>query len=367
MPGRRVRRRGTTILPGLFSAPKPRPARRAKPIVPGQTRKQPAKKVKPPGAGRWLTARYLSAAGSRPYAVYVPHGLRRTTPAPLLVLLHGCGQGPADFAAATRFNQLADRHGVVLLYPEQTTAYHAQRCWRWFERAHQGRTLGEPALLAGLTQQVVADTRRWRIDPSRVYVAGLSAGGAMALVLGATYPDLYAAVGVHSAPPYRSAADRSTALRAMAGRASPLLPPAGASRMPPTIIFQGSADSTVYAVNAKQVAEQWLAFHQAAASGPGDPDRITRSLSTAERSSGGRRYTVTRWYTARGRKQLEAWNVVGLAHAWSGGAASGSFSDPSGPRASTEMWRFLAAYRLVQAGDSPVTAARPAARRDSGP
>lgn len=204
---------------------------------------------------------------------------------------------------------------------------------------------------------MVADTRHWRIDASRVYVAGLSAGGAMALVLGATHPDVYAAVGVHSAPPYRSAAGRSTALRAMAGRPSRPRLPAGASRMPPTVIFQGSADSTVSAVNAERVAEQWLAFHHAAASGPREPDRITRSRTTAGRSSDGRRYTVTRWYTARGRKRLEIWHVVGLGHAWSGGLGGGSFSDPRGPRASTEMWRFLSAHRL--AAEVPLASIRP--------
>jgi poly(hydroxyalkanoate) depolymerase family esterase len=273
---------------------------------------------------------------------------------PLLVLLHGCGQQPAEFAAATRFNQIADRHRFVVVYPEQTITHHAQRCWRWFERRHQTRTVGEPAILAGITRQVLADTRRWRIDPARVYVAGLSAGGAMALVMGATHPDLYAAVGVHSAPPYRSAVARSSALRAMAGRAVVPPPPrVPRSGMPPMIVFQGGLDNTVQAVNGQRVAEQWLAFHQNRTAGPRDPDRITRSRTTKGSSGDGRPYTVTRWYTARGHKWLESWRIDGLGHAWSGGVSGVSFSDPRGPRASTAIWRFLSAQRLARTAHLP--------------
>jgi poly(hydroxyalkanoate) depolymerase family esterase len=364
-PSSRRRSRRTKPAPAAAAARvgQPAPTRPAVPETPtGRAGKSPvARKPRARKAGTWHSHRFVGTAGIRPYTVYVPPGLRRNTRAPLLVLLHGCGQRAGEFAAATRFNEVAGRHGFVVAYPEQPAAYNRHRCWNWFERRHQARGTGEPAILAALTAQVVAETTRWRIDPERVYVAGLSAGGAMALVLGATYPDLYAAVAVHSAPPYGSASSGSSAMRVMAGR-SPLPPrwavnPSG-RRIPPMIIFQGNEDTTVRAVNAQRVAEQWLAFQQAHVSNPKDPDRITRSR-TSTRLAGGRRYTVTRWYTARGRTWLEAWHVDGLGHAWSGGRRGGSFSDHRGPRASTAMWRFLSAHRLA-------APAQPADRKPGG-
>jgi poly(hydroxyalkanoate) depolymerase family esterase len=294
-----------------------------------------------------VPATYRGREGARSYAVYVPAGIRRNSRVPLLVALHGCTQTAADFAVTTRFNDLADRHGFVVVYPEQTTWSHRHRCWHWYEPAHQGRGSGEPAIIAGITAAVTAATGRWRIDPTRVYVAGLSAGGAMALILAATYPDLFAAVGVHSAPAYRSATGRRHALAAMAGRTAVPLPVAtSAGSMPPAVLFQGTADRTVRGANGQRVAEQWLAFCRAHVTDPKDRDRISRSRTTAGRTADGRAYATTRWYTARGRTMLEYWQVDGLGHAWSGGAKGGSYSDPRGPRASTVMWRFFAGRSL---------------------
>jgi poly(hydroxyalkanoate) depolymerase family esterase len=266
----------------------------------------------------------------------------------MVVLLHGCGQTAADFAAATRFNELADRHGFIAVYPEQTAWSHQQRCWRWYEAAHQGRGAGEPAIIAEITATVVAEATRWRIDPRRVYVAGLSAGGGMALVLAAAYPDVYAAVGVHSAPAYRSAANGGGALSAMAGRAPvppPRIHPDGGQGMPPAILFQGTDDTTVRPSNGPAIAEQWLAYRRAYAAnangGAKDGDRIARTKRRTGRSADGRTHAITAWYTGRGRKMLEYWQVDGLGHAWSGGAAGGSFSDPLGPDASAAMWNFF--------------------------
>ncbi len=308
------------------------------------------KALTPAGAGRWHQARFVGAVGTRPYAVYVPRGLRRTTRAPLLVLLHGCGQSGVEIATVTRFNQLADRAGLVVVYPEQLTSRHAARCWRWFDPAHQARGRGEPAILAGITAQVLAEQSRWRIDPQRVYVAGLSAGGAMALVLGATYPDVYAALGVHSATAYRSAASSRSALRAMAGTftAPPPQPSVGPTprSLPPTIVVQGSLDPTVRVVNGTRIADQWLAYRSAATPSPTDPARVTRSRTSLTRSGTSRAASTTRWYTAQGRKVLELVTVDGLGHAWSGGAKGLAYSDPRGPRATTVMWSFFAAQRL---------------------
>jgi poly(hydroxyalkanoate) depolymerase family esterase len=167
---------------------------------------------------------------------------------PAVVLLHGCGQTPAEFADATRFVDAADRSGFVLVLPHQEGRHHPQRCWRWYEVAHQHRGAGEPAVLAGMIGQVVAEQSRWRVDPRRVYAAGLSAGGAMALTLAAVYPDLVAAVGVHSAPAYRSATRPALAFAAMGARTGVPAPETGVP-MAPVIVVQGTADGVVQARN----------------------------------------------------------------------------------------------------------------------
>jgi len=262
---------------------------------------------------------------------------------PLVMLLHGCNQTAEQFAAATRFTALADRHGFLLVAPRQSRASQPGGCWRWYEAAHQRRGAGEPAVLAGIAATVIAEPVRWRIDPFRVYAAGLSAGGAMALVLGATYPDVFAAVGVHSGPAYRSATSGSGALAAMRGRAGHPPPPPD-SGFAPLIVFQGVADLVVDARNGEQVTRQWLASDAARATADRSHRAVTRSRATVRYATDGRRHTVTRWYTARGRKRLEYWRVDRLGHAWSGGLRDGSYSDPRGPRASTAMWSFFAAH-----------------------
>ncbi len=353
-PKRRAPRRSVALLKlprSVLSAAakpaKPRPVRNKPATLRKPTAaRRPAAATTPGGLGTWTLVRYTGPAGSRSYYVYVPKGLPRTTRVALMVMLHGCGQTPAEFAAATRFNQLADRHGFVVVYPQQTIANNLQRCWNWFETRHQLRLAGEPAILAGIAEQVIGQTARWRIDPTRVYVAGLSAGATMALTLGATYPDVFAAIGVHSGPPYRSAQGGSHALSAMSGHASMPPVPGGGLAIPPTIVFQGTSDFTVRPVNNSRVTDQWLAYRKNATTGPTDPRRITRN-SVSPNGSGRRISSVTRWYNARGRTCLESWLVTGLGHAWSGGLAKGSFSDPLGPRASTVMWRFLAAQRLT--------------------
>lgn len=327
---RRTRRSRMPLFPFLPSLPAPRRSRR-----PAATRRT---------GGRWVHAGYTGAAGSRAYAVYLPAGHRRTDRRSLLLLLHGCDQTAEQFAAATRFTALADRHGVVLVAPSQSRTYQPGACWRWYEAAHQARGRGEPAILAGITAAVAAERGRWRIDASRVYVAGLSAGAAMALVLAATYPDVFAAVGVHSGAAYRSATSGRGALAAMRGRGV-LPPPLPEAAIPPLIVFQGVADTVVDVRNGDLVTRQWL-DHDALRGDTGrDPGPVTRSRTVARQSSDGRRYTVTAWYTARGRKRLEYWRVHGLGHAWSGGLRDGSYSDPRGPRASTAMWSFFAAHR----------------------
>ena len=303
---------------------------------------------RPPGRGTWRQFRYSGLAGTRSYRVYVPFGLRRTTRAPLLLALHGCAQNSVDFATSTRFNQLADQHGFVVVYPEQTPSHNPQRCWNWFRPANQFRSQGEPAILAGIVRRVAADTGAWRIDPSRIYVTGLSAGGAMALVLAATYPEMFAAVGVHSAPPYRSASSPANAILAMRGRTT--APPLNdVAPMPPMIVFQGTMDGTIDAGNTQRIADQWLATHPGKTTGGAVGKPRTRATDPARPAPARSRrgYLVSRWSLPRGRSGLEVWLVAGLGHAWSGGSAGPSFSDPRGPRASTTMWRFFSKHRAV--------------------
>ena len=236
-----------------------------------------ARRPRPAPAGTWVAGTHLGPAGGRSYDVYVPAGLRRRTAAPLVVLLHGCGQTPAEFADATRFTATADRNGFLLVLPHQQSRHHPQRCWRWYEAAHQQRGAGEPAVIAGIVAQVAAEETRWRVDQRRVYVAGLSAGGAMALTVAAAYPDVFAAVGVHSAPAYRSSTGPAQALAAMAARTEVPPPLPGAPAVPPAIVVQGGSDSVVRKLNGDRVADQWLA-HRAAAERrrPGGPQPLGR-------------------------------------------------------------------------------------------
>ena len=306
------------------------------------------------GGGRWLRDQRTVGLGGRSFDVYLPAGLRRRTKAPMVLLLHGCLQTPEEFAEATRFTTVADRNGVILVLPRQEQRHHSRRCWRWYESLHQMRGSGEPALLAAITRHVAAEEDRWRVDPLRVYVAGLSAGGAMALIMAATYPDLFAAVGVHSAPAYRSATRGSLALPAMAAR-TPVPPPAsGAPAMAPLLVVQGTADDVVGPLNGDRVADQWLAFRAAAADAGDALPRIARTRTDRGRTADGRRYTRVRWYTTRRQRMLEYWLVQGLGHAWSGGRPGGSYSEPAGPRAATLMWTFFRSHRLDRSAATDV-------------
>ena len=291
-----------------------RPAARTAPDA--QPGREPARFV----AGRFQHP----TAGARDYKLFLPPGAGEQ-PRPLVLMLHGCTQTPDDFAAGTRMNEAAAAQGVVVLYPAQSVQMNPQRCWNWFKRQHQQRDRGEPALLAALVRQVVAEQR---IDPSRVYVAGLSAGGAMAAVLGQAYPDLFAAVGVHSGLASGVAGDLPSALAAMQSGA----PAPRASRPVPTIVFHGDRDATVNPANGAQVF--------AAATPPGataHTERIARP--------GARAHTRQQQRDGHGRVVAEHWLVHGAAHAWSGGSSAGSYTDPQGPDATREMLRFFLSQR----------------------
>ena len=285
----------------------------------------------PPGA--FSTAPHHHAGLTRAYKLFVPAGAA-ARPLPLLVMLHGCTQSPDDFAAGTGMNGLAQAEGFCVLYPAQSQDANPQRCWNWFKRNHQSRGHGEPAFIASLTQAVM---RTHGIDPARVFVAGLSAGGAMAALVGAAYPELFAAVGVHSGLAPGAAQNLPDALAAMQGTraAKP------AARLPlPVIVFHGDQDRTVHLNNAAQIIA--AAQHGAGpTAGRVGTARVEHGMSAA-----GQRFTRTVHDVPAGASAAEHWLLHGAGHAWSGGQAAGSYTDPRGADASREMLRFFRAHPL---------------------
>lgn len=294
--------------------------------------------------GQFISRTLEHPAGVRDYKLYRPAAAAGTLtgPSPLLVMLHGCTQSADDFAAGTQMNRLADEHGFLVLYPEQSTSANASRCWNWFRPQDQVREGGEPALIAAMVREVMNEQASDQpVDPARVFVAGLSAGAAMAVILGETWPDLFAAVGAHSGLPFAAAHDIPSAMAAMKGRGvmgrahfpgTPDDPRRGATRAVPTIVFHGDRDHTVQLSNSEHIAEQ---ARQAAPSGS------TRSETGT--AAGGRRFTRAVRADEAGRVVVEQWTVHGAGHAWSGGDAAGSYTDNAGPDASAEMLRFFLA------------------------
>ena len=290
--------------------------------------------------GQFVTGSYSNAAGARQYKTYIPATHRAYAAAPLLVMLHGCKQGPDDFAAATRMNSLAEEHGFIVVYPAQSAKANVSKCWNWFQAAHQQRDSGEPSLIAGITREAVA---AYGVDTRRVYIAGLSAGGAMAAVMGTTYPELYAAVGIHSGLAYAAARDLPSAFAAMRGERSKRVRrktrDAAPARAVPTIVFHGDSDTTVHPSNVDEVIEQ--ASPQPAAAKAQENPFAEHERSVERGETGGRAYTRTTYHDPAGKAIMEQWLVHGAAHAWSGGSVEGSYSDPTGPDASREMLRFF--------------------------
>ena len=279
-------------------------------------------------AGEFIAGSYKHQQGTRPYKLYLPTGYEAGKALPLVVMLHGCTQNPDDFAAGTQMNTIAEERQCLVLYPAQTRAANQSQCWNWFKRAHQRRDKGEPAIIAGMTREVV---KRYGIDAGKVYVAGLSAGGAMAAVMGSAYPDIYAAIGIHSGLPVGSAHDVATAFAAMRG--APPASPSGAAagRVVPAIVFHGDRDATVHPRNGAQVASQCVDRH----------DESLDVVVQRGRVPGGYAYTCSVHKDAAGRTVLEHWEVHGAGHAWFGGSGRGSYTDANGPDASREMLRFF--------------------------
>ncbi len=302
--------------------------------------------------GSFVAHEFSNDAGTRAYKVYVP-AAKSDAPRAVMVMLHGCTQCADDFAAGTQMNRLADEQGFMVVYPEQAAHANASKCWNWFNPPDQLRGAGEPSLIAGIVCEVA---RRHGADPRRLYVAGLSAGAAMAVVLGETYPELFAGVGAHSGLPYGSAHDIASALAAMKGGRSGmpgLKSGPGAAATPrrkavqavPVIVFHGDRDHTVQQTNGAHIVQQARDAHGAQAGDSG-----LRVSTQSGVTSGGRRFSRTVHADTEGQARIESWTLHGAGHAWSGGHASGSYTDGTGPDASAEMVRFFMA--LPRAGSA---------------
>ncbi len=290
-------------------------------VVRGRT-KRPSPTIAVPDGAQFLVRSFANDAGSRPYKLYVPAGYRAGAPVPLIVMLHGCTQTPDDFAAGTRMNELAGSGNFLVVYPAQTRSANMQKCWNWFNVTDQARDAGEPSLIAGITRQVMAD---YSVDAARVFVAGLSAGGAAAAIMGHAYPDLYAAIGIHSGLACGVARDLPSAFAAMRqGAGGP-----GAGTIVPTIVFHGDRDTTVNPLNGDAIVSQSAS------------NAVARTRVEVGQVPNGRSFTRTVHSDARDRTVVEHWVVRGATHAWSGGSSSGSYTDPLGPNASVEMVRFF--------------------------
>ena len=285
--------------------------------------------VSVPEGGRFVERSYTNSAGTRSYKLYIPSGYIGQA-VPLIVMLHGCTQSPDDFATGTRMNEHSEEHTFLVAYPAQAGNANMQKCWNWFQAADQQRGRGEPSLIAGITRQVIDE---YEVAEGKVYVAGMSAGGAMAAIMGATYPDLYAAVGVHSGLAPGTANDLSSAFTAMRQGGPVVAHPNGErTEIVPTIVFHGDGDTTVHPRNGER-----LLAHLTRGGNGTSPQVRTRQGQVP----GGYGYTRFSYRDAEGRDLVERWSVHGLGHAWSGGCYPGSYTDSRGPDASAEMVRFF--------------------------
>ena len=300
-----------------------------------------------PAGSRVVRGVFRNAAGERPWALYLPDAAAPAAGRPLVVMLHGCTQDADDIARGTRLHELAARHGWMVLYPEQPALYNLRKCWNWYDPAHQQRDAGEPSLIAGMTSQAVVDHGG---DPSRVYLAGISAGAAMASLVAAAYPEQYAALALHSGLVHTAARNVMDALGVMQrGVPSPepfaqqaLAAMGGHARAIPTLVLHGESDAVVAPINGAQAAKQWFLTNALA---KGQPlDTTSGGTDRTVNEEGGYRVTRSTYRAKDGAPLSYLVMVRELGHAWSGGASDGSFTDPRGPSASALVIEFFVAH-----------------------
>jgi poly(hydroxyalkanoate) depolymerase family esterase len=289
-----------------------------------------------PESPNFAKRHFACASGQRDFRLYIPAGVK---PRGLIVMLHGCRQTADDFSVGTNMNAIAEEHDLLVVYPHQPSTANSMSCWNWFRPQDQARLGGEAAIIAGITREVCGE---FEVPQENVFVAGLSAGGAMAAVLGSTYPDLYSAIGIHSGLPYKCAHDVNSAFAAMRGQnGNSARASVGAGLRPRLIVFHGSADQTVAPANAT------LLWNDAVRSKP--PGEVLELTASA----GGRTVDRRIFSASADVASVEAWIIHGSGHAWSGGNPRGSYTEGDGPDASVEMVRFfLAVTPRTQSGDA---------------
>ena len=282
---------------------------------------------------------YKNDAGERQYWLYVPASYNASKPAALIVMLHGCTQDGPDAARGTRLNEWAERDGFIVAYPQQSAAIQVQKCWSWFNPQHQSRGAGEPSIIAGITREVIS---KYNVDTSRVFIAGVSAGAAMAGLVAAAYPEMYAAAALHSGPEFRAASNVGEALQVMKkGGPDPMQQGLLAyqamnqrAQIMPVILFQGAKDAVVMPVNGEQATRQWQTTNDHADDG-------NQNNSLKIESGRGEGFSFTRASQKNGRVIIEYFLIDALGHAWSGGSSAGTYTDPKTLDATAEMIRFF--------------------------
>jgi poly(hydroxyalkanoate) depolymerase family esterase len=285
-------------------------------------------------SGQFIARSFSNPCGTRAYKLYIPSGYRGQE-LPLLVMLHGCTQNADDFAAGTNMNALAEDRQCFVAYPEQAQSANGSKCWNWFNEQDQQREQGEPSIIAGITRDIV---ETYHLDSRRIYIAGLSSGGAMAEIMGKTYPDLFAAIGVHSGLPYASAQNLQAAAAVMKDGMS--VSATASYKSIPVIVFHGDQDTTVNPRNGDQIIAH--AVSDAMADRERFADHAAPQMTVGQgKVVNGRVYTHTVYRDGNGNGIAEQWIVHGAGHSWSGGSDQGSFTDSRGPDAAKEMLRFF--------------------------
>lgn len=300
--------------------------------------------------GTWMNGTAKSSAGAIDYKLWVPTLYRKDKPAPLVLMLHGCMQNAEELAALSGMNELADKENFLVVYPQQTASANPLRCWNWFDPKNQERDVGEPSLIAAAVRDVRVSHS---VDAKRIYVVGISAGGAMAAVMATAYSESFAAIGVIAGPEYKAATSVEGGLAAMkVGGPDPnqqglaayqaIQKGATTKKRVPLINFQGSKDPYVNPVNSDQLIAQWAQTNDLLDDGK-DNDSVTAKSSTETKGAvpNGYSYTKYSYRDTKGRLLMERWIVEGLGHAWPGSTATNRFADAKGPDATAEIWRFF--------------------------